>query len=277
MIERLKWMILTKIRSGFFSCGLNVTGQTNPKDVLALIQRLRPLDCGTDLIRIGGEGDGGYLVPNDLEGIEYCFSPGVSTVSDFEDRLADLHIKSFLADYSVARPPVVRPEMVFDKKFLGASDREPYMTLASWKDKYLKGHQGDLLLQMDIEGFEYEVILNTPDELLNQFRILVIEFHDLERLFDPFCFPLLSSSFGKLLQFFDVVHIHPNNYCGTLKRRGVEIPLLMEFTFLNKRRVSSTTPQLVFPHPLDRDNTSRKPLHLPKCWYLPDADQPGTR
>ncbi len=119
MIERLKWMLLTELRAGLFSRGLNVTGQTSPTDVTALIRRLRPLDCGKELIRIGGEGDGGYLVPNDLEGIEYCFSPGVSTTSDFENTLADLHIKSFLADYSVASPPVVRPEMVFDKKFLG--------------------------------------------------------------------------------------------------------------------------------------------------------------
>jgi hypothetical protein len=270
-------MLLTELRSGFFSRGLNVTGQTNASDVLALIRQLRPVDCGKDLIRIGGEGDGGYLVPNDLDGIEYCFSPGVSTVSDFENSLADLNIKSFLADYSVDRPPLARPEIIFDKRFLGASNREPYMTLGSWKDKYLKDYRGDLLLQMDIEGFEYEVILNTPDELLNQFRILVVEFHDMERLFDRFCFPLLRSCFEKILQFFDVVHIHPNNYYRSVKRKGIEIPLLMEFTFLNKRRVTSSTPQLVFPNPLDRDNTPRRPLHLPKCWYLPDPRETGTR
>ncbi len=245
--------------------------------MLALIKRLRPLDCGTDLIRIGGEGDGGYLIPNDLEGIEYCFSPGVSSVSDFENHLADLHIKSFLADYSVANPPVIRPEIVFDKKFLGASDRDPYITLASWKEKYLKDYSGDLLLQMDIEGSEYEVIFNTPDKLLDQFRIVIIEFHDLERLFDPFGFPLLSSCFEKLLQFFYVVHIHPNNYYRSVKKDGVEIPLYMEFTLLNKRRVRSTKPQSVFPHKLDRDNMPWKPLPLPKCWYSSPVPGPDAK
>ena len=71
------------------------------------MQKLRPQDCGIDLIRSGSSGDGGYLIPNDLEGLEYCFSPGVSTVADFENHLADLHIRSYLADYSVTSPPMV--------------------------------------------------------------------------------------------------------------------------------------------------------------------------
>jgi hypothetical protein len=270
MFERVKLRIFERFQWGVFALGWNLTEQADPADVRALIRRLRPQDCGIDLIRVGGNRDGGYLIPNDLEGMEYCFSPGVSDVSDFENHLADLHIKSFLADYSVDSPPVTRPEIVFEKKFLGCTDQDPYITLASWKDKYLKDYSGDLLLQMDIEGFEIDVLLNAPDKLLDQFRIMVIEFHDMERLFDPFAFPLFQSCFDKLIEFFHVVHIHPNNYHKSVKKKGIEVPSTMEFTFLNKRRVKSTRPQLVFPHKLDVDNTGNKPLHLPKCWYCAD-------
>lgn len=38
-----------------------------------------------DLIRLGPNGDGGYLVPDDLTGIEACFSPGVCATSEFEN------------------------------------------------------------------------------------------------------------------------------------------------------------------------------------------------
>jgi hypothetical protein len=234
------------------------------------MRKLRPQDCGKELIRIGGTGDGGYLIPDDLEGIEYCFSPGVNVVSDFENHLANLKIKSFLADYSVDSPPVQRPEFIFDKKFLGSTDNGKFMTLASWKDKYLRDYACDLILQIDIEGFEYQVIINTPDRLLGQFRIIVIEFHYLERIFDPVFFELLSSCFDKLLELFHVVHIHPNNCCGSVKKGDLEVPRLMEFTFLNKKRVSGTNPHLSFPHKLDRDNTTKRPLHLPKCWYSDD-------
>jgi hypothetical protein len=34
-----------------------------------LISKLRPKDCGIDLIRVGREADGGYLLPDDLEGM----------------------------------------------------------------------------------------------------------------------------------------------------------------------------------------------------------------
>ena len=87
--------------SGAGLIGRNLVQRTNRDKVLNLIRALRPVDCGIPLIRIGGNADGGYLVPDDLDGIEYCFSPGVNTVADFENDLADRKIRSFLADLSV--------------------------------------------------------------------------------------------------------------------------------------------------------------------------------
>jgi hypothetical protein len=121
-------------RSLAFALGFHVI--KSPKDgsdVLNVIRRLRPVDCGIGLTRVGANTDGGYLIPDDLEGIEYCFSPGVDVSSSFENQLANRRIKSFLADYSVEAPTIIRPEFVFDKKFLGAVDRDQFFTLASWK------------------------------------------------------------------------------------------------------------------------------------------------
>ena len=261
--------MVRRIRSGILDMGIFSVGRTDLDDIRNLIKRLRPQDCDKDLIRVGGSGDGGYLIPDDLDGIQYCFSPGVNTSSSFESELAQRGIRSFLADFSVDGPALQRPEFVFDKKFLGATDRGCYMTLQSWKDKYIPDHRGDLILQMDIEGSEYEVIFNTPDKLLDQFRIIAIEFHYLDRLFDPATFLMLQSCFDKLLTYFDVVHIHPNNCCGGVATKDIEVPTMMEFTFINKRRVVSRKPQLVFPHRLDVDNTGEKTFPLPRCWYDP--------
>lgn len=265
---RVKSLLRSTSRSGLFAMGFHASRTSNMRDVQDLIEKLHPLDCGLDLIRVGSKGDGGYLIPNDLDGIEYCFSPGVSDLADFESQLADLNIKSFMADYSVASLPMSRPEFTFDKKFLGSSDRDPYFTLASWKEKYLNGYTGDLLLQMDIEGYEYETILSTPETLLDQFRIMVIEFHELDKLFDAFDFTLISSCFERLLQFFYVVHIHPNNTSEVVKRGEIAVPAVMEFTFLNKRRANNKTAQTAFPHPLDADcGPALRHVALPKCWY----------
>jgi hypothetical protein len=246
----------------------NLTEQTSDAAVRDLVRRLRPLHCGKDLIRIGGNGDGGYLLPNDLEGIEYCFSPGVGTMVDFESHLATLNIRSFLADHSVDFPPIAKPEFTFDKKFLGATDTEASFTLKSWRDKYLASNIHDLLLEMDIEGSEYEVILSTPSDTLTDFRIMVIEFHSLDKMFDPFAYALFKTCFDKILRHFHVVHIHPNNCCGSAKRADIEVPRVMEFTFYNKNRVTETKYRKDFPHILDRDDVAQhEPLHLPTCWY----------
>jgi hypothetical protein len=220
---------------------------------------------------MGSERDGGYLLPNDLDGIEYCFSPGVNVVADFENQLADRGIRSFMADYSVESPPIMRPEFTFDRMFLGAADHDHFFTLQTWKEKYLKDYKGDLLLQMDIEGAEYEVILSTPTSLLDQFRIIVIEFHGLDRLFDEFVFHRLAASFDKLLVSFAVAHIHPNNIGVVARKSGIEIPDSMEFTFLNKKRVRHATPRASFPHKLDAQNSATgRPVDLPRCWYAED-------
>jgi hypothetical protein len=48
----------------------------------------------------------------------------------------------------------------------------------------------------------------------------------------------------------------------------IEIPRVMEFTFLDKRRVRSTRPQEIFPHKLDvQIEADWKPMQLPRCWY----------
>ena len=77
------------------------------------LRRFREHYVSVDLIRIGGEGDGGYLVPNILGGVSHCFSPGVSFTSDFESHLSKTYdIKSFMADASVDTPPFSDPNFI---------------------------------------------------------------------------------------------------------------------------------------------------------------------
>jgi hypothetical protein len=260
------------MRRSLFSLGYRVGRHTKLGDLHTFIQSLRPENCGRELIRIGGEADGGYLLPDDLDGIEYCFSPGVSTVADFEDQLASRGVRSFMADYSVSAPPVSRPEFTFDRKYLGAIEDEKFTTLATWKKKHLGDYAGEMILQMDIEGFEYEVLVNIPDDLLDQFRIIVIEFHNLDLLFDPYMFRYYRACFNKLLRYFRVAHIHPNNWDQVTRKGEIEIPHMLEFTFYNRRRAHPYGIANHFPHPLDRHNVfDKRPLTLPRCWYSGSA------
>jgi hypothetical protein len=247
--------------------GIDVVQRTDRNSLQELIRDLHPVRCGRDLIRVGPDGDGGYLMPDDFDGIRYAFSPGVSDESGFEAALANRGIKVFLADKSVDGPAEAHDGFVFDKKFVGAFSDDEYMTLDAWKERHIDDYDGDLLLQMDIEGFEYETLLATSEKLLQQFRIIVLEVHSLEHLPGRPWFDLVSRAFRKLLATHSVVHSHPNNCCGTVRSMGLELPRIMEMTFYRKDRIDSFGFVSEFPHRLDADNTPKETLELPGCWY----------
>ncbi len=245
--------------------------QVSRAEILDLIAKLHPIDSGHALIRVGPDSDGGYLLPDDLSGIEYCFSPGVANISGFEEELVSRGIVCFLADYAVEAPQLDQDKYVFDKKYIGSCSNDIYMTLDEWKNKYLPGYRRDLILQMDVEGNEYEILFNISDNLLQQFRILVIEFHFLPAWFDKNYFAIVRRVFDKVLQYFDVVHLHPNNYGGVEVRDGVEVPRLMEFTLLRKDRFKQRIASVSFPHKLDVDNVLKPSVVLTKCWFRSES------
>ena len=241
---------------------------TEPNKIQSLMQKLYPVSCDKELIRLGPKGDGGYLLPNDLEGIEACFSPGVAFVSGFEKDCAELGMKVFLADKSVEQPAEAHEQFNFTKKFVGVTSNDDFMTMDNWVTSSLPNSQSDLLLQMDIEGYEYEVFLSISDKLMHRFRIIVVEFHRLQQLLNNSFFNLAARVFEKILQTHTCVHIHPNNSSKSLRIKGLDIPKGMEFTFLRNGHISNPSYQNVFPNPLDCDNTDNPPLTLPKCWYI---------
>ena len=240
---------------------------TDRKALRELIRNLAPVSTDGGLIRLGPSGDGGYLVPNDLEGIEACFSPGVSNVSGFEEDCAQRGMKVFMADRSVDRAAAEHELFSFTKKFIGSTSNEDFLTIDDWVSTALPTGESDLMLQMDIENYEYETFLNMSDELLCRFRIIVTEFHSLNHLWDKQFFSLASKAFERILQTHSCVHIHPNNGRKLRKLKGVTIPPTAEFTFLRNDRIRNPIYANEFPHPLDSDCTDAKHISLPKCWY----------
>ena len=260
-----------KIRDFFngFPLGISsvICRKTKKAALLKFFEEIRPVTTNSPLIRFGGDGDGGYLLPDDLFGIDACFSPGVAKTADFEAQIAAKGIRCFMADYSVDSAPIDHPLFYFEKRYLGPTNDGIFMTLENWVNRNAPS-SNDLILQMDIEGSEYAVILESDDSLLKRFRILVIEFHNLEDLWQERGYQVIRLSFLKLLKHFEIVHIHPNNKVKPLAQQGVEIPPLLEFTFLRRDRANKRTATTTFPHPLDRQNIrSKKDFSLPSCWY----------
>jgi len=120
---------------------------------------------------------------------------------------------------------------------------------------------------MDIEGSEYETIASIPINIMSRFRIIIIEFHQLDLLFDRSLFDKFRNPFLKILHTHYCVHIHPNNCREPVVKNDIEIPPVLEFSFIRKDRIEVFGYVDKFPHPLDVDCANNETLVLPKCWY----------
>jgi len=202
-----------------------------------------PKNCGIEMVMIGDGSDGTYVLPDDLEGISKCFSPGVGPSSQFEEAIYDRYgIRSFLIDASVSRVPTSREDFfVFEKKFLGASTYDNYIDLNTWIETYAGNNpREELLLQMDIEGGEFSALLACSKEVLNRFRIIALEIHFLDALNLDFFASIAEQTFRKLDAIFEVCYVHPNDCCGTISVGSASFPRVVEVTMIRKDRVRNS-------------------------------------
>lgn len=236
---------------------------------------LRPQASSHPLVRIGNGRDGTYLVPDDLDRIAACFSPGVNNFKTFEDILSDrydipCHLCDHSSDASQLATPLKPGKQTFLKKWLEPQSSDIAVTLDEWVNGVAP--EGDLLLQMDIEGAEYRNILGVSDATLARFRIIVVELHALGAMRDA---AILRDVIGPFLRrlagSFITVHAHPNNFAGTFPIPGtsIHIPNLLELTLIRKDRVVNPTFAPALPHPLDigRNVRGKPPIFLGEAWF----------
>lgn len=232
--------------------------------------------------RFGGRRDGAYLLPDDLEGVVACFSPGVENRKAFEDAL--LHrfgIRSHMVDFSSEEsefsPPLDRTNQTFLKKWLGSVGGVDTITLDEWVNSKEGVDSGDLLLQMDIEGSEYEVLDAVSTYVLERFRIIVFELHGIpDKLGLTGKTPKIADFIEKLSGLFTVVHAHPNNCSGASRDPSsfTIVPEVMEFVLIRNDRFFTRSDFPMFPpsvpHPKDilSNCRVRPPIFLNSKWLV---------
>lgn len=257
-------IIITKFKINF------IISNVSKNSLDKLIKKLFIYDTGHSLIRLGSNKDGGYLVPDILGKIKYCFSPGVGPTTSFEKQLKKYNIISFLADGSVEDPSNKFIKYDFIKKNLNTFNDNKNITLKKWitsKLKFKKNYK--LILQMDIEGSEIKVINHASRDIIKKFKIMVIEFHYFQSLALEQGCKIYEKVFSKILKDFVICHIHPNNCCGFSKINQYKIPNVMEFTFINKELVKYKKKiKNKLPHKFDfKCSPNKKDIKLPIYFY----------
>lgn len=241
----------------YFVITKKIENKSNIPLIKVFLNSLNPIKTEYELIRVGGINDGGYLLPNDLYGLGGLISPGVGGSSSFELFFAEL-MPCYLIDPTIDKLPTQHKNFEFIKKFLGVSNDETTVSLDKLINEISPKRDIDLILQMDIEGFEWDVLKNINKNSLNNFRIMVIEFHGFHKIFnDTKTLSDVIKLFNEILDEFSVVHIHNNNCCNRIKIDNLYFSDLVEITFLRNDRIIQKFGHSEIPNKLDEKNVKR--------------------
>jgi hypothetical protein len=184
---------------------------SDPKVRETLFAELQPIALtNCELERFGETNDGGYLMcANLLQDAQAAYSYGISGYDKWGcDIATKLHVRLHQYDCFDTRQPKCAGETIFHAECVGATRKTEegriFDTMAAHFTK--NGDTGKrLALKMDVEGAEWDSLLNASDETLQQIDQLAIEFH---LVHDPKFVDVVK----RLKQHFHVAHLHFNNW-----------------------------------------------------------------
>lgn len=228
-----------------------------------------------DLIRVGRDHDGGYLVSQaDIENSDFLIGLGIKDDWSFEQHFISLNkvpvlafdgsiseaifrkqlIKAGLRPYNPKRLlHQLRVYLSYKHFFVGANKHvEKFVGLDTLDERYcslqsiLESVQSNkIFLKIDIEGAEYR-LLETVIKHQHRLTGLAIELHH--------CDLHLSAIESFIRQFsLKLVHVHANNNGPIRKDDG--LPLVLELSF---SAYSQPTEPVRLPHPLDQPCNKKK-------------------
>jgi hypothetical protein len=147
--------------------------------------------------------------------------------------------------------------------------------MSQWVYKSGVESNAQLLLQMDIEGAEYDFFLNEKPAFLKKFRYVIMEVHYLHQMLGPGYFEnRLFPFIKKVKESFDIIHIHPNNHTVFAEFGGVILTSCLELTLSNKM-LSAHRESLQNEKNVERSNYSRHKLDAPNMPEKKDVELPN--
>lgn len=244
------------------------------KKVLAAI-RPHTVD-GLSKVRVGGDFDGGYVMADPGHGgIAYSF--GVSDSSPWDLAMANRGFRVFQYDGTIEREPDRHPNIFFNKFNVSAvpTGDVPSRTLQEILREH--GHQDerDIILQMDIEGAEWDLLASAPREDMLRFRQILVEFHETGIWLHRY------AVLQKILETHIPIHVHYNNAANAVSFAGDSMlycDKLIEVSYIRADGLAAKACPEYYPTKLDSPNLPKRP-EIPVGYFavLLEEDAPLRR
>ena len=221
------------------------------------MEYLRVYQSPVSKIRLGKQNDGGYVIC-DLSDYDIFLSAGVADDISFEKEFLDKYKDLVCVAYDgcIQSLPDTHSRLTHIRKNIGSLDTSSTTTLKDFFKVYK-----NIFLKMDIEGAEVEWINCLEDSDLLKIKQLTIEFHSAYK----------TEPLKRLAKTHWLVHLHPNNCCGTSVINGVEVPNFFECTYIRKDLYSNLEYNKVsIPSNLDQPNVITMKLHDGNTYFFPE-------
>ncbi len=237
--------------------------------VIAALRQLVPRDVpGVGKVRIGGVGDGGYVLLDRLAPQQVVMSFGVGPTVTFDAEMAERGHDILLFDHTVDELPQEHHRFRwFRQGVAGVSN--PAADLFSLADHMEKLPPGtiDPILKMDVEGAEWASLAATPRHALRRFAQIVLEFHTMLALHQPAFNAMAVAALNALSSDFAVVHVHANNWGGMGFVGGLVMPETIEVTYARRDLFATVASQTFYPTAHDTPNCAERADF--DLWFYP--------
>lgn len=211
-----------------------------------------------ELIRVGKNNDGGYVMLNDFDNMSIAYSLGIGNDVSWDSYFASLGYDIYMFDHSIDKLPYENEKFHWSKIGISYYESDSMKNLETIISQ--NNHREErMLLKMDIEGYEWEFLSKLPSSILNCFDQIVCEIHD---LLDYNRRTEILSGLQKLNETHQLIHVHANNACQVYFSEYNVFPNNLEVTYVRKegRRFNLDCRDKYFPTALDQVNVE----------YLPD-------
>lgn len=206
-----------------------------------------------NLVRCGKMGDGGYIFVDDFSGVGKAYSFGIGNEITWDMDIADKKIDVHMYDPTIERFPAYNPYFHFHRIGLAGKDCKDsgYLSLESILRENGDLNNKNLILKMDIEEFEWEVLENTDEEILDNFLQMSFEFHKLLNAKNE---KRVLEVFEKLGHTHQAIWVHANNMGYSAKVEDGILPSLLEMTLVNRKVYRFSDEVIQYPMNLDYPN-----------------------
>lgn len=129
------------------------------------------------------------------------------------------------------------------------------------------------ILKMDCEGIEWDVFLSTPIKVIETIDQILVEFHNLDKIFELKYYKKYIKVLEKLNKKFVITYIAVNNFTPTIKLNdGINWPFTIEIHLLNKDLLKKFNHNQITPRIPNNLGFAKKNWHLSPArnlsgWY----------